>query len=290
MDATRPEQPDRPRASRRRAKPTPTAAATKDSAAVESPAVPDFEWVFGCITTLGRVGPTGRNTFYNGKPVGYAPRSELDGGARWCSQAWLDRDLGKRGFLARNQSSVSLFAMHVSGQIRGGTVVVVPDDQVEAAAALANRLLVPAEGEDTSSLQEWSMAVVREPGRSRLAVRLGPRFGFDDDVRALVAPELDVEWFIDFGTGSRDSGNENSEPDYGTVRSADGTVVAELGGVVYLEDEPIPSRLIEIAEKYGDGLTLVGRRSGAIILPTGSHRPLEPDEWDIDRDYQRWIG
>jgi len=289
MDATRPEQPDRPRAPRRRAKPTPTAAATKDSAAVESPAVPDFDWVFGCITTLGGVSPGGRDTFFNGKPVGYAPRSELGSGARWCSQGWLDRDLGTRGFLARNQGSISLFAMHVSGQITSGTVVLVPDDQVEAAADLANRLLIPADGDTEWNLREWSMAVVREPGRSRLAVRLGPRYGFADEVRALVAAELDVEWFIDFGPGSRDFSSAPSEPDSCTVRTADNTVAAQLGGVVYLEDEPIPARLIEIAERYGDGLTLVGCRSGAITIPTGSHRPLEADEWDVDRDLQRWI-
>jgi len=177
-----------------------------------------------------------------------------------------------------------LFAMHVSGQIRGGTVVVVPDDQVEAAAALASRLLV-AEAGTVPALSEWSMAVVRQPGRSRLAVRLGSGEGAPGPFAA----ELDVEWLIDFSPG-RAGADEEARADRCTVRSADGAVVAELDGTVFLEDEPVPSLLIEIARRHGDGLDLVGRPSGAIILPSGSHRPLEPDEWDLDRDRREWIG
>ena len=246
-------------------------------------AVPAFEWVFGCATALGGVAPGVRDSRFNGRPVRYVPVSELGSGARWCSSAWLERDLGTRGFRANRQAGTTRFAMHVSGQIRGGTVVVVPDDQVEAAAALAARLLTPRPGEDPV-LREWSMAVVREPGRSRLAVRLGG----GTEAPARFAAELDVEWLIDFGPGGATL-DRTVAPDHCTVRTADGRVVAELGGTVYLEDEPVSARLVEIAERWGDALSGPRGSSGVITIPTGSLRPLEPDEWDIDRDSRRWI-
>ncbi|CAB4763745.1 MAG: hypothetical protein F2754_10620 [Actinobacteria bacterium] len=267
----------------------------RDPAVPEPPAVPAFEWVFGSNTVLGGVTPGHRNVRHNGKLSHYAPWGEIGGGARWCSRAWLDRHRGRRGFLARTQSGVSLMAMHVSGAITSGTVVVVPDEQLDAAAALAARLLAP-DIDAESGLWEWSTAVVREPGRSRLAVRIVPRF--DDDVyhRALAvfAAELDVEWFIVFRPGhDRMSVGDHTikPPDVCTVHTADGTIAAHIDdGLIYLEDEPVPARLVELAAKHGNGLALVGRWSPGIHVRPDSYRSLEPDEWHIDRDYARWVN
>ena len=261
----------------------------------EPPAVPAFEWVFGSNTVLGGVAPGRRDQRHNGTLNHYAPWGELRGGARWCSRAWLDRHCGRRGFLARDQGVPSRMGMHVSGVITSGTVVVVPDEQLDAAAALAARLLAP--GIDAESgLWEWSTAVVREPGRSRLAVRIVPRFDDDAYHRALAvfAAELDVEWFIVFRPGhDRMSVGDHTikPPDVCTVHTADGTIAAHIDdGLIYLEDEPVPARLVELAAKHGNGLALVGRWSPGIHVPTDSFRPLEPDEWHIDRDYARWVN
>ncbi len=258
------------------------------------PPVPVFEWVFGSNTVLGGVAPGRRDQRHNGVSSSYAPWGELGGGARWCSRAWLDRHCGTRGNLARSQGGVSRMGMHVSGAVTSGTVVVVPDDQLDATAALAARLLVP--GTDAEPLLwEWSTAVVREPGRSRLGIRIA--CGFDDAAQsralAAFAAGLDVEWFVEFRPGHDhlNLGDRTiSTPDTCTVRAADGTVVAQFDdGLVHLEDEPVPARLVELAATYGNGLRLVGRRSPGIRVPEDSYRPLEPDEWDIDRDCTRWI-
>ena len=211
----------------------------------------------------------------------YAPGSDLGSGARWCSTAWLDRAQGTRGFLARRQGTISRFCMHVSGLVSSGTIVIVPADQVDAAAAVAARSLVPNRDIE-SGLAEWSMALVREPGRTRLAVRIVPMSDEPEGALRVFASEVDVEWFFEFGHGG-DYYDGTSIPDHGTLRAGDGTVMADLGGVVYLEDEPIPAQLIEIARHRGDGLSLLGGQNGAIHIPTRSQRPLEPDEWDLER-------
>jgi hypothetical protein len=241
--------------------------------------------VFGCATILGGVAPGARDTSFNGRPVRYVPAPELGSGARWCAESWLALGRGTRGVAARDQGAISRFAMHVSGQVTSGTVVVVPDEQVDRAAALAAGLLGP-DGDGVPTWREWSMALVRQPGRTRLAVRLG---GGEGAARALAA-DLDVEWFIEFGPGHPAAVAPRPVADWCTVRRPDGTVAAELVGTVHLEDEPVSSRLIEIAARHGDGLDPGGARSGAIMVPSRSHRPLEPDEWDLDRDLAAWIS
>ena len=67
-------------------------------------------------------------------------------------------------------------------------------------------------------------------------------------------------------------------------------VVGTLSDLQVVEDEPVPARLVELAAKHGNGLALVGRWSPGIHVPTDSFRPLEPDEWHIDRDYARWVN
>ncbi len=58
---------------------------------------------------------------------------------------------------------------------------------------------------------------------------------------------------VDFGEGHpNDCGR--SVPDHCTVWRPDGTLAGELGGWVYLEDESVPAVLVDIAERYGNGL------------------------------------
>lgn len=62
--------------------------------------------------------------------------------------------------------------MKSRGVVTGSDVLVVPDDQVDALAAVVASLITrTADGHD-DGITEWSMALVREPQRTRLAVGL----------------------------------------------------------------------------------------------------------------------
>lgn len=240
-----------------------------------APSVPSIEWVFGCNTVLGSVVPGSRNSRFNGRPVPYRPTTELGGGARWCSPGWLELDRGRRGFLARRQSGLSRFCMHVSGQVNEGIVLALPEDQLDAALQVAESLVQPRDGA-ARLLDEWSMALIRQPGRTRLALRVSrPVYPvvIDDGLRVLAA-ELPVEWFFDFR-----SGHMGAAPEIGRVLAPDLSLIAELPGTIYLEPEPLPLRLLELARSHGR-LVDAAPDSPVIPIDTGGFRPLEPDEWD----------
>ena len=239
--------------------------------------VPAIEWVFGCNAVLGSVASGTRNSRFNGNPVSYRPTSELGGGARWCSPGWLELGRGRRGFLARTQSGISRFCMHVSGQVNEGIVLALSEDQLERAVEVAESLVRPRHG-SARLLDEWSMALIRHPDRTRLALRVSrPVYPevIDEGLRIL-SDELPVEWLFEFR-----SGHMGSEPEIGRVLAPDLSLIAELPGTIYLEPEPLPHRLLELAEPHGH------RDAGAVdssVVPidTGAFRPLEPDEWDPD--------
>ena len=244
-----------------------------------APPVPEIEWVFGCNTVLGSVAPRVRDVHFNGRRVPYRPWPQLGSGARWCSTAWLAHAEGHRGFLARTQSGLSRMGMWVAGQVDGGLVVVVPDDRLEDAVVLAESLLGTGR-DDPTGLWEWSMALVRQPGRTCPAVRIVPpqeRRGRSEVLRRF-ATEAEVEWFVEFGNRHVGVG-----PDWAKVLAPDGTTLAEPDGVVHLEDEPVPAAIVELARRYGDGIELAGP-SASIHVRSDSFRPLEPDEWDLDAE------
>ncbi|MEO8452201.1 MAG: hypothetical protein ABI647_20590 [Gemmatimonadota bacterium] len=244
-----------------------------------SPGIPTLEWVFMSNTVLGGVAPGCRSVTLNGVTRTYAPWANVDHGARWCSPAWLDRQLGTRGFLARKQGVHSKMGLCVAGGVREGTVLVLPEEQLDTAAALAAGMLTN-NWDALSGVSEWSTAIVREPGRSRLALRILPiGRAYKATLRSFAA-ELNVECFLQIKPGhdrDRVDGRTVSTPDLCTVQSAD-VILGELEGLIHLEDEPIPARLVDIAERFGDGLSLTGKRSAGIHVPNGSCRPLEPDE------------
>jgi len=178
--------------------------------------------------------------------------------------------------------------MNSSGLITSASVLVVPEGRIEAAAKFASQLLVPAKGEGRG-LSEWSMALVREPGRTGPALWItadGDASVFEEMV-ALFRSEIGIEHQVDFG-GGYNADAANAEFDYCNVYAPDGTVAARLEGMVYLEEEPVPATLVEIGMRYGNAKQYRANRTPAIHIPTGDHRPLEPDEWNIDLDYARW--
>lgn len=248
---------------------------------------PAFEWVFASNTVLGGVAPGIRDTKFNGSTVPYNPLGNLLGGARWCSKYWLrvsEHRAGKRGPRAWGQGAMSRFGMSVGGCVKSGTVAVIPADQLDAAAALAAGLL-RADPSTPDGINEWSPALVREPGRTRLAIRFD---GGDDEVRNRFAAELDVEWFIKFPVRHAHSG-ANQQWDLCEVSRPDDTVVKRSPGLIHLDNEPVPTRLLEIAEAHGNGLQRVRDRGPAVAAPTESWRPLFPDEESTDHDLSRWV-
>ncbi|MCD9625275.1 hypothetical protein [Rhabdothermincola salaria] len=248
----------------------------------ESQPVPDVDWVFGCNTVLGYVAPGQRDVRFNGHRVPYRPDPDLTQGARWCSTSWLALERGQRGFAAHSQSGLSRMGMFVTGQVNGGLVVVVADDHLGRAVVLARALVDPStrRGEGTA---EWSMALVRTPGRTRPALRLhGTReHGVAEEVMARLAGEVPVEWAFSFASGIVD------RPDVGKLLYPDGTTWAELEGTIYLEAEPVPVRLVELAAIHGNGFENAGR-SPIIRIEDESWRPLEDDELATDHDLSGW--
>ena len=91
--------------------------------------VPILEWVFMSNTVLGGVASGCRSVTLNGVTRTYAPWANVHHGARWCSPAWLDRQSGSRGFLAREQGTFSKMGFCVAGGVLEGTVVVLPEEQ-----------------------------------------------------------------------------------------------------------------------------------------------------------------
>ena len=268
---------------------TPAAAGPTPEDSAAFPAVPSFDWAFASNTVLGGVAPGFRDARFMDRLIPYAPHDQLCSGTRWCSQRWLDRGVGSRGFRARKQSHISVMGMTTGGRCTGGTFVVIPEEQLDAAAALAARSLATDTGAE-SGLYEWSTAIVRETGRSRLAIWAVA----NDEALGVFAAELDVEWFLHFqvvntwGAGA----TEADEPELLTVQNSSRVTVAELEGCVHLENEEVPARQLEVAEKYGNGLAQRGRKSAFIStsprIPVSWSRPLEPDELGIDRDRGRW--
>ena len=167
--------------------------------------------------------------------------------------------------------------MHISGQVNSGVVLALPEDRIEPAIELAESLVRPTDGADRL-LDEWSMALIRQPGRTRLALRVArPVYPevIDEGLRVL-ADELPVEWFFEFTSGHMDPA-----PELGRVLAPDLSTIAELPGTVYLEPEPVPRRLVDLGLAHGDG-GADDADSPVIPIDTGGFRPLEPDESDSD--------
>ena len=112
--------------------------------------VPILEWVFMSNTVLGGVASGCRSVTLNGVTRTYAPWANVHHGARWCSPAWLDRQSGSRGFLAREQGTFSKMGFCVAGGVLEGTVVVLPEEQIDTAVALAAGMLT----------HDWTPSVV----------------------------------------------------------------------------------------------------------------------------------
>ena len=118
-----------------------------------SPSIPTLEWVFMSNTVLGGVAPGCRSVSLNGVTRSYAPWANVHHGARWCSPAWLDRRLGSRGFLARRQGMFSKLALCVAGGVLEGTVVVVPEEQLDTALCPA-----PQAGGEGRARDNWRVS------------------------------------------------------------------------------------------------------------------------------------
>lgn len=255
----------------------------------EQPEFPHYDWVFRCDLALGGITPGHRTTRHNGHTVEYQATTDIRTGARWCSRAWLRRtDTGVRGPAMHRQTGVSRMGMRVKGIVTGGVIVVVPDTQVELAARIAAYLVTPYAhgayaGDDDAErdngvgagIDEWSMALVREPHRTRIAVALDC---ITPAVRRHLRNELDVEWFVIFGerrTGGRPHTHDNFR-----IETPDGAESTWRLGSIHHDNETVPDRLVDAA-RAAQGRGRPGRDadpSPALLVENTSHRPLEPDE------------
>lgn len=239
--------------------------------------IPHFAWVFRSDLVLGQVATGQRTTRFQGHTVPYQPDSDIGGGARWCSSAWLSRtDTGRRGLAIRAQRGMSRFGMQVRGLVTGGTVLVIPADQVTTAMRIAADLTVLHDTDPTQGVTEWSVALIREPGHTR------PTVGFDqlpEAARQRLNRELDIEWIITFAEGDM-----NATHDLFQVTTPDGEHVATRSGQIHHDHEQLPHQLIEMAHAAGVSPppTPSSTDAPAILVEHRSYRPLEPDELDGD--------
>ncbi len=238
---------------------------------------PRYDWVYRCDLGLGGVTPGHRSTRYDGHTIPYQGTRSIRTGARWCSRAWLRRtDTGVRGPSMSRQTGISRMGMRIKGVVTGGVIAVVPDDEVETAARLAARLVTPRAHTDGVGVDEWSMALVREPQRTRIAVAFGH---LTPDVRQHLRNELDVEWFVSFSERYV-SGQVHTHDNF-RVETPDGAHSTWRLGSIHHDHEAVPDRLVEAA-RAAKGRRRPNRsgtgRSPAALTGNNSYRPLEPDE------------
>lgn len=249
-------------------------------------AFPKLDWVYTANRVLGEVAPGVRDLRFMGVDVKYRPWDDLWKGARWCSKAWLARqDVGRRGPLIRHQGGTSRRGMQNGGAVTGSVVILVPEDQVDVLAGVASYLITRAAAGFDDGISEWSLALVREPTRSRLALGIS---GSGDAAHDLIRSEVDVEWIIRYWSGHTGA---DPAPDTFSISTADESARDERIGDVCYDTEPMPHRGVEIAARHGDGLDM-RRSTGAFIeVPWDApYRPLEPDELDDDHDLHPWTG
>jgi len=247
----------------------------------------DPEWVFICDTGMGGVVPGHRERMFMRSHLPYRPNQNPTVGVRWCSQAWKELGLGARGFAISVQGGMSRVLSNSRGTVWGGRVVVPRPADYEDLCALAADMLGPGH-ESGVELTEWSQAVVRLPGRSVYGVYVrapytevpeGGAFGFPD-AAAVITELVDAPLNVNIESGfSGDSINGfRYDPDTCLHRwPAFGSGTVD-GTMAIGETEPVPKLLLDIAERYGNGRRDTVEPGAAVSVPTGSWRPLEPDE------------
>jgi len=252
---------------------------------------PVVDWVFACATTLGSVVPNCRKATFNDQRIPYSPLLSVGPGARWCSQQWLDRAVGERGPLAPSQGGLSLMGMHIQGRVTKGRLLVVADDDLDAAAAIAEAALGSGR-DDPNGLIEWSLGVARINGETLVGVTVSGMA--EGRVADAVHDAVGIQWDVSFTPGLKVTGGPSRAASCSVRNPTTGQYASIQGGEVHLEDEPVPAGFLGVAFRQGSSLVLAANRpisntnSGKrnITLPNMSCRPLEPDERGVDRNYE----
>jgi len=243
---------------------------------------------------LGGVADGWRDTMLYGHHYRYTPDGNLCAGVRWAAGEWLgpittrhlhrtptpQRDPGRRSRRAR-------------GEVEDGQLYVVPDEQLDDLVAfVASRLRATPDG---GAINEWSMALVREAGRTRCAVALS---GGGKPWPPLL-DAFDVDYVVDFwGRGGLRS-PEDPTRHVARIYGADGSLLAAPDGLIQIENERVPVRPAQLAEAFGNGIDFVDLRidearsrtwhdAPRLTAPTRGARRLEPDERGTDHDLERW--
>lgn len=170
-------------------------------------------------------------------------------------------------------------SVQLSGQIKEARGYFVHDDDLEAAARLLGASMA-SDSEATDGLFEWSFALARLPGHTRLGVWFkGPGA---QEVADRLRQEVGIDWCVDFRPAYTAPGLAHPS-DSCTVYDGTGTWRASLcDGEVRHEEEAIPFEFIALGFEYGTSLDRCVERCYPVTYPAPSHRPLEEDELDSD--------
>jgi hypothetical protein len=243
--------------------------------------LPEVEWVFVCSTVLGSVAPGARDRMFMGRVVPYDPEGSIGAGTRWCSGAWLEHHPTGRGNPARVQGMASHIGISRRGKTLRPYILLLPDDGLEhAAKALADATALGPNHPE--SLSEWTFAVVRLRGRTRVGVSLrGPDV---ERISRRLTTELGVDWRFWFATGGNEP--DGPTPDTCTIATGKGHPLATWrDGLILMEEEPVPDEFLSLADRYGNGFAVARERGWKLTLPTTRNRDLEADELATPRNY-----
>lgn len=249
----------------------------------------DIEWVWVANTNLGGVSPGERERpFMRGVIATYRPSRVIGQGTRWCSTAWTERRVGRRGFRKQDQAGMSMVLTPTKGNCMFGDVVVPPQDRFEEACEVVAGVLL-TDLDVRVGLSVWSPAIVRFPGRSLYGIHLessGPidpaaRLAWtrlsDRDLWMEIGDEVGAELLVSFTGGRDELGQKGICSSWKPACPAE--PADEVEGDTYLgEIEPVPRCFVDIAQRLGNGLLDEGNEGVAVEVPTGSWRPLEPDD------------
>lgn len=212
----------------------------------EAPDELTVEWAFRFSTVLGQVAPGWRTVTMNGNPIPYAPRNEPTSGVRWCAPGRACP--GIRGFDAGSQGMWSRIGQRVNGGVDGGRLLVVADDRVDVVARSAARHVAVDRDADVGLL-EWSLGLVRFPGRTRLAIHLSPvRTPNADATMAAVVQGVEIEWIVVLDAGVQ-AMNVQRPGSCSLRRGSDDELIARWEAPVRHEHERVPAEFVDLMDE-----------------------------------------
>ena len=179
-----------------------------------------------------------------------------------------------------------MMGMYIQGRVTKGHLLVVVEDDLDAAAAIAEAA-IGSDRDDPNGLNEWSLGAARINGETLVGVTVSG--WVEDTVARAIHEAVGVQWDVQFTPGLKVTGGPSSTTRCSLRSPVTGQHLSITGGEVHLEDEPVPAGFLGVAFRQGTSLArAVSNKTGGtrtLRLPDMNVRPLEPDELGVDRDY-----